>query len=413
MPLQYSQPGMRQAASSGNGEDIHISVIIPCYKPAETVEAAVLSLVNQSSRDKVDIVLVDDCSPYVEDGYQSIVDRYGNDIKIQLMRTPQNCGPGDARQYGFDNAEDLGTYVIFHDADETFVVPDAISRIVDAIEKNPDGVHFSAPVLEHFEQEEPGTWKSIMLESSENYRLSGQCFSRVFLEENHLRFDHDLSFHDEDSMFGNDLEIVHMNTGTPVYYVEGNEAVIDIVWKLDHDGARNFLGRSYLQCIAQFAILCSKRFASVSRLKPGNYAIPEKLHEHMMMYSLIAASLTGNIRNGIHYGDETLTYRQLCIIFREILEIEHMMENLANLVVNDVIRLNLLEAYNSADPEKNLSEDLKRLFSNNRADILPPHDSLIQNKGDIMWAMPELEMSIGDETAELIRNEVFDCNSRS
>ena len=93
-----------------------ISVIIPCYNCAKTVETAVNSILKQSVCVK-EIILVDDFS-----GDQTLrilyflVKKYGDTLKV--VKLPINSGPGCARNKGWEIATQ--PWIAFLDADDAW-----------------------------------------------------------------------------------------------------------------------------------------------------------------------------------------------------------------------------------------------------------------------------------------------------
>jgi len=74
-----------------------VSVIIPTYNRAKTIERAVNSVLNQTWN-QIELIVVDDGST---DQTVEVLKRYGN--KIRLIRQ-QNGGPGAARNTGIKAA---------------------------------------------------------------------------------------------------------------------------------------------------------------------------------------------------------------------------------------------------------------------------------------------------------------------
>lgn len=94
-----------------------ISVIIPCYKCEDTIERALLSVINQT-RAVSEIILVDDFS---ED--KTLAKLYALQAKYSLFNIvilwqQFNCGPGIARNAGWDIATE--PWIAFLDADDSW-----------------------------------------------------------------------------------------------------------------------------------------------------------------------------------------------------------------------------------------------------------------------------------------------------
>jgi glycosyltransferase involved in cell wall biosynthesis len=106
-----------------------VSVVIPLYNKAESVLAAVGSVLRQSYAD-VEVLVVDDGST---DSSVSLVAGIG-DRRIRLI-AQANAGPGPARNRGLGEA--LGEYVAFLDADDEWE-PRFLELAVDALDRHPE-----------------------------------------------------------------------------------------------------------------------------------------------------------------------------------------------------------------------------------------------------------------------------------
>ena len=107
------------------------SIVIPCYNCKNTISATLQSIVDQHLGNKIEVVLVDDCS--TED-FSKEVSNFKDKLNICEYKTPRNLGVGGARQYGLDSA--TGDWVIFCDNDDTFV-PNTFNRVRTIIRNNP------------------------------------------------------------------------------------------------------------------------------------------------------------------------------------------------------------------------------------------------------------------------------------
>jgi len=98
-------------------EKASVSVIIPCYRCVNTIERAVLSVINQSLP-VLQIILVDDAS---DDGtyvfLKKLKARYSN-VNIDVLSCDINSGPSKARNLGWEYAR--GDYIAFLDADDSW-----------------------------------------------------------------------------------------------------------------------------------------------------------------------------------------------------------------------------------------------------------------------------------------------------
>jgi glycosyltransferase involved in cell wall biosynthesis len=96
---------------------VPVSAIIPCYNCSDTIERAMLSVVNQTAR-PAEVLLIDDASTDNSlDRLFDIQKKYGN-TWIKVISLPCNQGPGAARNAGWN----LSTkpYLAFLDADDAW-----------------------------------------------------------------------------------------------------------------------------------------------------------------------------------------------------------------------------------------------------------------------------------------------------
>lgn len=95
-----------------------VSVVVPCYQCAQTIERAVNSIVLQTMRPK-EVILVDDRS---DDATQKAFERISNDTEdnhcIRVVRLERNSGPATARNAGWNLATQ--PYIAFLDSDDSW-----------------------------------------------------------------------------------------------------------------------------------------------------------------------------------------------------------------------------------------------------------------------------------------------------
>ncbi len=97
-----------------------VSVVIPCYRCAHTISAAVDSVMSQSAWPE-EIILVEDCS---RDGgetlniLESIETELRGRMRIRILCLSENLGPGEARNAGWSLAGQ--EFIAFLDADDTW-----------------------------------------------------------------------------------------------------------------------------------------------------------------------------------------------------------------------------------------------------------------------------------------------------
>lgn len=97
-----------------------VSVIVPCYCCSETIERAVLSVVDQQVR-PTELLLVDDASP--DHGatlamLHALQHRFADVLQIRVLALEENGGPAVARNAAWEQTSQA--YVAFLDADDSW-----------------------------------------------------------------------------------------------------------------------------------------------------------------------------------------------------------------------------------------------------------------------------------------------------
>ena len=94
-----------------------VSVIIPCFKCAETIERAIDSIAKQTLIPH-EVILVNDASPDNTIGIlKKLQNIYGKEW-IKIIDLKKNVGPGQARNLGWESASQ--DYLAFLDADDVW-----------------------------------------------------------------------------------------------------------------------------------------------------------------------------------------------------------------------------------------------------------------------------------------------------
>ncbi len=116
-----------------------ISIIVPTYNAAETLEKLLVSIEASASTDH-EVIIVDDGS---SDGTTELLTRYS----VRVLRTPRNGGPSLARNMGARVAR--GDILLFLDSD-VILREDSLAEVFLFFEQHPDrsvmiGVYDSEP----------------------------------------------------------------------------------------------------------------------------------------------------------------------------------------------------------------------------------------------------------------------------
>lgn len=161
-----------------------IDIIIPCYNAHKTLGITLNSIINQSIKDIINVILVDDCS---NENYNYFVETYKKYISIKEVKTKENVGAGLAREEGINKSN--SKYIMFCDSDDIFTNYDSAEALYNEIEKGLDYVNSG----EYDEKRE----SFFIL----NGNVHAKIFRRKYLEENNIHFN-STRYH-EDNYFNN------------------------------------------------------------------------------------------------------------------------------------------------------------------------------------------------------------------
>lgn len=136
-----------------------ISVILPTYNRAGTIERAAHSVLDQTYQD-LELIVVDDCST---DETEAIVTGIG-DVRCRYIRLPENRGACVARNTGIEQAK--GELIAFQDSDD-YWLPEKLTVQTDILRSMDADVCFCA-LRRHYETTDkttvfPGRIESGML----------------------------------------------------------------------------------------------------------------------------------------------------------------------------------------------------------------------------------------------------------
>lgn len=101
-------------------QQVPVSVIIPCYCCADTIDRAIASVAAQTAWPQ-EVFLVDDHSAdggITLDSLRQVQERYRDRFSIHIIERAENSGPSDARNLAWEQAN--CPYIAFLDADDSW-----------------------------------------------------------------------------------------------------------------------------------------------------------------------------------------------------------------------------------------------------------------------------------------------------
>lgn len=175
-----------------------ISVIIPVYNTGDYLEETLMSLLNQTIIDDIEVLMIDDGS---SDDSRYIIEKYALDYDNFHAYHKENEGQGVARNYAMQFAK--GEYIHFFDSDD-YLPPNAYETLYGhALKNRDDMVIFNVSYFSFY-----NNWEHILFKNSYN-KLSENIYStrlidypdmlwdtitcnklykKEFLEKNNIRF---------------------------------------------------------------------------------------------------------------------------------------------------------------------------------------------------------------------------------
>lgn len=192
------------------------SIIIPVYNSDERLTKALQSIENQNLKDDIEVIIVDDQDGKL-DFYKDLVKKFTFETKV--IETPENMGPGGARNVGMDAA--TGTWITFLDHDDEFAM-DCFSIVKESIEQSGCLFVLSSHCLTANDYDYPITGLYTIDEGIGT--LHGQFYNREMLKKYDIRFNSQLRTQ-EDTYFLSLLEC-HMLLDVDNYDEEKTEVVI-------------------------------------------------------------------------------------------------------------------------------------------------------------------------------------------
>lgn len=183
-----------------------VDLIIPFFNDEKNLINTVMSVGNYFK--EVNITVVDDCSTTVTQQFPSVIQSLSilTNHPIQIIKTPKNCGPGQARQFGLNNTSN--DFIVFLDSGDIFYSPFSLECMYNTIKENDDIQMIS---FSHYSQTLSG-FESIF---ANHNRVGGKIYRRKFIEDYNITFSNSKA--NEDIHFNKNCRIIckqiEKNTG--------------------------------------------------------------------------------------------------------------------------------------------------------------------------------------------------------
>ena len=157
-----------------------VDIVIPAYNCKDELERALHSTASQTIANKINVIIVDDCSEdeLINNDDLKVWERWFKSIK--LIKHDLNYGPGKARATGQLNCSDR--YITFMDADDTWATAYAVEKLASVMEmdKNIDAC-FGTFIEET--RNEHHYWVN---HENDKVWMFGKMYRRSFLDDNNI-----------------------------------------------------------------------------------------------------------------------------------------------------------------------------------------------------------------------------------
>lgn len=147
----------------------YLDIIIPVYNNKEYLGKALDSIVRQTVKSSINVIIVNDGSNY---NYNDIIKNY--DLNIKEIRLSKNKGVGNARNIGLKNS--VNEYVLFLDSDDELYDDVSIEKLLNELVNNPKLNKVAGRVKVFADEVHSLTY------------LHGLAFKREFIIKNKIKF---------------------------------------------------------------------------------------------------------------------------------------------------------------------------------------------------------------------------------
>jgi glycosyltransferase involved in cell wall biosynthesis len=154
-----------------------ITVFIPAYNAHDCIDYAIMSLINQTLKDFIKVVIINDGS--VKD-YSLVVQKFSPYINIKEIILKKNMGIGYARQVALDSLDT--EYFAFLDADDIYIDGTVFEFFYTQMQNNPNYVAIFGQIYEELKP------YSYSLHEEVNYWVFAKLYRTSFIRKNNLSF---------------------------------------------------------------------------------------------------------------------------------------------------------------------------------------------------------------------------------
>lgn len=185
-----------------------ITVGIPAFKAKEHVVEALSSIMTQTIKDDVTVVIASD---HPDEDYSFVKDLFKS-LDIKTLTCEENTGPGLARQRCLDACET--DWITFMDADDVLYSPFALEQLRNAIQQNV--IEVQGTFLQEIDNNPQGI-RAVPQQNPGHPWVFGRLYNVEFLRKNDIAFDETRAM--EDGQFNWKIRMT----------IEGSQLMINVI----------------------------------------------------------------------------------------------------------------------------------------------------------------------------------------
>ena len=174
-----------------------VDIIIPAYNAHNTLAAALDSIVIQTMKDDIQVIVINDCSS--NGGYAEIIKNYTDKLNIIELTHEVNKGCGATRNTGLDYSK--SDYIMFVDADDKLKNEKSVETLYNIISKNSELNVIYSPITCITDGEATGE-----IPATHSIWIFSSIFNKKFLDKYNIRFSNTSS--GEDGGFNKKVKIL-------------------------------------------------------------------------------------------------------------------------------------------------------------------------------------------------------------
>ena len=158
-----------------------LTVGIPAYKAKKTINECLASVLIQTAKDEVSVVIASDLP---EEDYSYVKDIFPT-LDIETLSCAENTGAGLARQRCLDACKT--EWITFIDADDVFYSPFALEQLLHGIQ--PNAIQVQGLFLQEVDGKNPQGIRAMPQQNPNHPWVFGRIYNVEFLRKNDIAFD--------------------------------------------------------------------------------------------------------------------------------------------------------------------------------------------------------------------------------